>query len=154
MVARFIASPPADQNTETYRQFQRLQGYLANLETRLAPLFGRATVNPLVLTDAWQPLTLVQPAERAIPTEQAAYFVSMRLQITGSTANALAQLRISSGGESVTGDEVSIGNNTLESVTITASLFLGQGEVLLEARGITCEILAGRFDIHRIGAGP
>lgn len=154
MTEQFIAHPPGDQSTDTYRQFTELQNYLERLEERLSPLYGAANVQPLVVVDAWQPLSFVEPVIRPIPTKNGVYFASVRLSMTGSTANATVQLRVTAGDEQVTGNIVTVGNNDLISVTLTGTFYLGSGAVLLEARGEQSEVLGGYFNIHRVGSGP
>jgi len=152
-MVNFIAHPPGTQDPDTYRQFQELQTVLTRLEERIAPVYGSDTVEPLVLTDAWQPLVLTNGTGN-LPSDPAAYYVALRLGVTGSTANAFIQMRLISGGITIEGSEVTIGNNDLESVTLTAPMTLEAGELIIEARGGSTEILSGRFSLHRIGAGP
>ena len=152
-MVNFIAHPPGTQDPDTYRQFQELQTVLTRLEQRIAPVYGSDTVDPLVLTDAWQPLVLTSGPGN-LPSDPAAYYVALRLGVTGTTANAFIQMRLISGGTVITGSEVTIGNNSLESVTLTAPMTLEAGELIIEARGDSCSILSGRFSLHRIGAGP
>ena len=152
-MVNFIAHPPGTQDPDTYRQFQELQTVLTRLEERLAPLYGSDTVEPLVLTNTWQPLVLTSGPGN-LPSDPAAYYVALRLGVTGNNATAWIQLRLISGGVTIEGSVVTIGNNALESVTLTAPMTLSAGELVIEAQGENSEILSGRFSLHRIGAGP
>ena len=157
MAERFIAHPPGEQPVDTYRQFVELQRYLEQLEDRIAPLYGGApVVAPVVLTDAYQTLTL-QASVRGVPTEEAIYFCLLRLSVSGSTANAFLQIRLTGGldlGTVIEGAEVDIGNNSLEIATLAATFPITAGGIIIEVRGQDCTILSGSFDAHRVGAGP
>jgi hypothetical protein len=136
------------------QRFKQVSAYLEELEVRLAPLYGAAPVEPIVLTNDYQPLVLGPPPVRPIPTEAGTYYISVLLTLAGTNANAFAQLRISAGGFPLEGAEETIGNTDRVRVTSNFVLTFDSPNLLIEARGSNSSITRGTLESHRVGVGP
>lgn len=149
MVKRFIAHPPGTQDADTYRQFVELQQYVQDLEDRIKPQAAIATVEPLVLTDAYQDVPLSAPLGS---TDPGVYQLRVDVVTEGSTGNAeiqfqwvLGQTLYPSGVSSIGSQKLAVGS------TVFATVSSG---IKLQARGISAQILSGVKSASRVGAAP
>ena len=149
---RFIASAPGSQNDATFRQFRDLQLYLERLEDRLKPVVSNASYGSLVLQDlVWQPIPIT---DASLSQDPGWYTVTVSLFVTGTNANAEAQVRFVTADNTIihVGEILSVGNMSTQ-VTNTFAIPQGVG-LTLEARGISCTIERGTADAVRIGIAP
>ncbi len=150
MVARFIASPPADQNAETYRQFLDLQSYLRQLEERITPIVDRRSVDaPWVVPSDWTPVPLVGGP---ITVPLGIYFWMVYGVVEGSTGAAVVDFRVTfTDGTIEDGPTIQVGQQT-EPFQWVLYTIPGAG-VTLEAQGTNVTILDGDRLTHRVGIG-
>lgn len=147
MAERFIAHPPGEQTPDTYRQFVELQRYIERLEERLRPSVALEGVQPLTLTDAWQPLVF---GGGVIALSGAGvYVVHLSTLIRGTAGISEFQFRFSTQAGQVTGDIVALGN---EFINRTSTVYIeSKGGLEIAARGINASIQSGSVAINRVG---
>jgi hypothetical protein len=157
MAKRFLAAQPGKQDPVTVRQFRDIEAYLFELENRLAPLYGGGDVDPILNLDPviW---TLMALSNNTIPEIDGVFWASLRINMTGSTANASAQMRVTWGGigDIPAGEEIGqlidIGNNTSANITLGATIPIGVN-VQFWVRGTDADVNGGRMNAFRIGTG-
>lgn len=148
MVTRFISSPPAGQHLETVRQFQELEGYLGQVETRIFPQAAVYLAQDMTLADGWAPIV---PEDGFGTIPLGTYALTVICTAVGTNAQAECQFRVVEDGSTlISGKVVTVGN---ERLGVSRMLIIPQGVGFeIQARGLHCSLIDMEIVLVRVGA--